>query len=373
MPHHCAKCKAVANNEYRVVGSEAWVRACSEACARALVAPVKPAATVRERIGHALDAALIGPEQEDVPAIPDATLEDVPDELMVEILKNYPPSALLRIAGTNTRMRAIVLDAKTIRALVASSLARGTNYNGRSALGEWLFAARRAASVGQIPMLEMIIAALDAQPIVQTAWNNPSGWQLTRFMLAVRTENADFARRMAEAIRDDVAIVSMAGFVVRMNNVHALETYLACLKARSNIIRFTFGKSLRRADLFANKVVFGMLLYSPHWDIRREPLSAVGASGITTMVDAGVDSVLVDAIKMHEHEIVAMMLRSERIPLTPKLLDYSTSDTITDMLLANRTINPFGFATISEYSRAQVRIVNVSPTRILAGADFYWE
>lgn len=396
MPRYCAKCKAAAHNEYRVVGSEAWVYACSETCARELIAP---AATAHERIGRALDAALIGPEQEDAAAIPDATLEDVPDELVVEILKNYPPSKLLRLAGTNARMRAIVLDPRTIQTLVDYSLARNATYEGgRRPINEWIALATHAAGVGQVALVEAIVAALDAQPsasfmgdnlrdesdipkpIFSTvpgfggfAFGNPNppkallgensrAWRLTRFIMAVRTGDVVFARTAVRRVTDISDVVGLAAYVVRMRNVASMRAYLACYSPAP--VRFTFDTSLTRKDLFHDKRVFAELLASPHWNITNE------RSSEKPSMAPGDDCVITDAILLRDHEIVAMILASGRMVPKPKLLDLDTSDQVIAVLLANRVLNPFGYQTLASYRRMDSVVQNLWPSQILPNRDF---
>lgn len=340
--------------------------ACSEACARA-------AAPVCVRIGRAFDAALIGPEQ-DATGAQDA-LADVPDEMVVEILKNYPPSTLLRVAGTNSRMREIVADPRTVRALVAHSFRRNAKYPRGRAINEWIALAKHAAGVGRTSLVEAIVGAIDAQPTYDFMDTIPDdtrrGWKLTRVIMALRTGDVDFVRRVGGDI-DSADFVGLAEYVVRMQDVAAMRAYLACMRTPTNIILFTFQHQLERSELFYDKAVFAKLLASPHWNIVAEHQQQPIPPHLTRALPPSTDAVLVDAILLQDPEIVTMLLASGRIPLRPRLFNVPTSDQITAFLLANRTLNPFACATLAEYNRCRDQTAIVEPSRIRVNHHFLW-
>lgn len=357
----CARCDRPPHGEYRIGGE--WVVACSEACARAAM----PVRNVRARIGRALDTALIGPEQA---TVDDDMFAGVPDELIVEILKSYPPSALLRVAGTNQRLREIVLDARVIAALVDS---------GGAAVEEWLALARRAASTDQLALLEAIVAALDAREKrrgdVTSAEYSARRWQTTRFALALRTHNVEFATRMVgSANAGDVA--GLIPHAIRLGldrgTSVTLHTLLAVLRQPSMpLLRVTIGRLLSRKDLFASVDMFTMLLESGVWAVEHEDSEAATATPGMPSFTTG-DGVLADAIRMQRADIVQLLVDDGRSKLSSNLLQIPTSDAVVAILLRSRAINPFGAATLAELRAAELRYRDSRAARLMEGADFEW-
>lgn len=362
MSRRCVKCRAPPHGEYRIGGE--WVPACSEACARAAV----PERDVRARIGRALDTALIGPEQTE---IDDDAFAGIPDELVVEILHQYPPSSLLRIAGASTRLRAIVLDPRVISELVNGSFER----KGRADVEEWLSLARRAANTGQTALVEAVVEALDVR---ETRRGDVTGegysarrWQMTRFGLALRTHDVGFAEQMMAGIDPADA----AGFVphalrlgLRDKNSATLRTLLAVLRRADVLLRFTFGTQLKRDTLFADVGMFRMLLESGSWSVEREDVE----DNATMLSFAPGYGVLGDAIRKRRADIVQLLIDDGRSRLVPSLFSISTSDEIVAILLRSRAINPFGAQSLAELRMLQQRYKDGAATRLMDGADFEW-
>lgn len=358
MSRHCVKCRAPPHGEYRIGGE--WVPACSETCARAAM----PERDVRARIGRALDTALIGPEQA---TIDDDLFAGIPDELVVEILRSYPPSSLLRIAGTNQRLRAIVLDPRVINDLVNSSFERG----GYLVINEWVLLARRAVNTGQVELVKAVVTAIDAREMDHFDIDGPeyttTHWIRTRFGLALQTHDVDFVLRIMPRIQPD----DIAGFLpraiqlsVRESNDATLRTLLTAMRQTNRLFSCILSRRIKRETLFANVSLFRMLLESGVWNVANEH-SETQPGRLTH------DCVLIDAIAMKRADIVQILVDDGRLSMTPSLITYSITAEIADILLRSRSVNPLGVKTLAEFRKLPPMGMAVA-TALMEGVDFEW-